>query len=168
MFSWKTFQFNPQFKKDETIAIPPEVPHRQCAFCSDNIWTPAQFRQLSALADNQRHEQIYSRKASKFYDSLLAGCPWCAAIGNAILLSEDVPRLGYFSSLLSDDGDSEEVEDEEDAGNASEGMSSKFFMVVVNIQPPVSNAMGSEKASRMVKNPAKRIGLIAYPLRMYR
>ncbi|PKS05721.1 hypothetical protein jhhlp_007550 [Lomentospora prolificans] len=114
MFSWKTFQLNPQFNKDRTSAIPAGIPRRQCAFCSHDIWNTALLRTLSDLRDDQRFEKQYSTPGFRLHESLLAGCQWCVAIGNAVLLSEGITSLDYFFGPRSAYGESE-LEDDGDA-----------------------------------------------------
>ncbi|KAM7199742.1 Heterokaryon incompatibility protein (HET) domain containing protein [Naviculisporaceae sp. PSN 640] len=90
-----------------------------CIFCSKDVFTP----QLRKSLAEQRHEASvtysYSRPARDLHASVLAGCPWCACIENAILTCADLDYWMEAWNGSGSDGGSlvDEYEDQEESGD---------------------------------------------------
>lgn len=100
-----------------------------CASCINDVFASSLQKSLAEARDKPSLRYSYSRLAQDIHASVLAGCPWCTCIGNAVLTCSD---LDYWmetwngsrsdgASLDEDDAESyEEMTDVDREGSDKE------------------------------------------------
>ena len=61
-----------------------------CPSCVDDVFASSLQKSLAEESDGPSLTHSYSRLASDLHASVLAGCPWCTCIGNAVLTCSDL------------------------------------------------------------------------------
>ncbi|KAK0625928.1 heterokaryon incompatibility protein-domain-containing protein [Immersiella caudata] len=63
-----------------------------CASCCTEVFTSDLQKSLAEACDEPLLTHSYSRSARALHASVLAGCPWCTCIGNAVLSCSDLDQ----------------------------------------------------------------------------
>ncbi|KAK1749910.1 heterokaryon incompatibility protein-domain-containing protein [Echria macrotheca] len=77
-----------------------------CPSCANDVFTSSLHQSLSRARDEPSVTHSYSSVARDLYASILAGCPWCSCIGNAILTCSDLDYWMEAWNGSQSDGDS--------------------------------------------------------------
>ncbi|KAI1172788.1 HET-domain-containing protein [Nemania sp. FL0916] len=106
----------PLYRSETHGALP--AGETSCALCVRDVFSVEFYNTLLAAAKNNEASISwrYCRIASDVYESVLEGCPWCASIGNAILMSANWDSMihdenGSYGSTDSD-GESDDYPDQ--------------------------------------------------------